>query len=90
VKKAVLKHVRFDFNLPRQAEDEEIYNLAVREKMFVITMNYKHFKKLVRKNSPGVFSLDSGLSNEEIDIVICEFISLRNPKDYLGKTVKIK
>jgi predicted nuclease of predicted toxin-antitoxin system len=86
----VVKHVRSDFDLPRQAEDSEIYNLAVRNNMFVVTMNFKHFKKLVRKNSPGVFVLDSGLSNEQIDTTLSKFISGKNLKDYYGKTIKVK
>lgn len=86
----MVKHVRSDFDLPRQAEDSEIYNLAVRNNMFVVTMNFKHFKKLVRKNSPGVFVLDSGLSNEQIDTTLSKFISGKNLKDYYGKTIKVK
>lgn len=89
-KKAVVKHIRHDFDLSPQAEDEEIYNLAVKNKMFVVIMNYKHFKKLVRKNSPGVIVLDSGLSNEQIDIAILNFISDKNPLDFYGKTIKVK
>lgn len=58
--------------------------------MFVITINLKHFKKLVRKNSPGVFALDSGLSNEQIDTTLSSFISGKNPLDYYGKTIKMK
>ena len=89
-KRAVVKHIRHDFNLSPQAEDEEIYSLAAKNKMFVVTINYKHFKKLVRKNSPGVVVLDSGLSNEQIDIAICNFISGKNPLDYYGKAIKVK
>lgn len=58
--------------------------------MFVVTMNYKHFRKLVRKNSPGIFSLDSGLSNEQIDTALCNFILGKNPLDYYGKAIKVK
>lgn len=89
-KKASIKHVRHNFNLPRQAEDEEIYNIAKKEELFVVTMNFKHFKKLVRRNSPGVFSLDSGLSNEQIDTILSNFVSGKNPNNYYGKAVKIK
>lgn len=89
-KRAAVKHIRHDFNLPPQAEDKDIYNLAVKNKMFVVTMNYKHFRKLVRKNSPGVFVLDSGLSNEQIDIILSNFISWKNPLDYYGRAIKIK
>lgn len=86
----MVKHVRIDFNLPRQAEDAEIYNLAIKNNMFVVTMNLKHFKNLVRKNCPGALILDSGLSNEQIDIALLKFISRKNPVDFYGKTVRVK
>ena len=89
-KKAVVKHIRHDFNLSRQAEDEQIYNLAVKNGMFVVTMDFKDFRKLVRKNAPGIFALHSGLSNEEIDTALSNFISGKNPQDYYGKTIKVK
>lgn len=89
-KKAVIKHVRLDFDLPRQAEDKEIYDLAAKNDMFVVTINLKHFKKFVRRNSPGVFALDSGLSNEQVDSLFSNFVSGKNPKDYYGKAIKIK
>lgn len=89
-KKALVRHVRLDFSLPRQAEDSEIYNLATKEKMFVVTMNYKHFKKFVRKSLPGVFALDSELTNEQIDIILSDFISGKNPFDYYRKATKLK
>ena len=89
-RRAVTKHIRHDFDLSPQAEDEEIYNLAAKNKMFVVTMNYKHFKKFVRKNLPGVFALDSGLSNEQIDTILSNFIASKNPKDYLGRATKVK
>jgi len=53
-------------------------------------MNLKHFKKLIRKNSPGVFVLDSGLSNDQIDTALSNFIKGKNPKDYYGKIIKVK
>lgn len=52
-------------------------------------MNHKHFKMFVRKNSPGIFSLDSGLSNEEIDKVLSKFLDGKNPADFYGKTTRI-
>lgn len=90
-KKAAVKHIRHDFNLSPQAEDEQIYNLAVQKNLFVVTINLKDFRRLmVNKNKPGVLAIDSGLSNKQIDSVICNFISSKNPKDYYGKAIKIK
>lgn len=87
-KKSVVKHVRLDFDLPRQAEDEEIYNLAVKNKMFVVTLD-NDFKKFVRQKCPGVLIMNSGLTNEQIDIKLTNFISSKNPLNYYGKTTKV-
>lgn len=88
-KKASVKHICHDFNLSPQTEDQEIYNLASQENMFVVTVDLG-FKKLIRKNAAGVFVLNSGLSNEEMDTILSNFISGKNPQDYYGKIVKVK
>lgn len=56
--------------------------------MFVVTLDLG-FKKLVKQNATGVFMLSSGLSNEQIDTKLSDFISGKNPEDYKGKATKI-
>lgn len=87
-KKSSIKHIRHDYNLAPNTEDEEIYKLATQKGLFVVTLDLD-FKKLVRLKSAGVFILSSGLSNEEIDKKLSNFISGNNPKDFLGKAIKI-
>lgn len=87
-KKASIKHIRHDFNLAPETEDEQIYKLATQKELFIVTLDLG-FKKLVRINSAGIFMLSSGLSNEQIDTALSNFISGKNPKDYFGKAVKI-
>lgn len=53
-------------------------------------MNYKDFRKFVRVGKPGVLSLVSGLTNEQIDTVLSEFISGKNPDDFWGKATRVK
>ncbi len=89
-KKANLAHAYHDCGLPRQAEDEEIYQKAIEENRFVLTINFDDFRKLVKKNKPGVIGIESQLSNEEIDKKVSEFLSKKNPDDYMGKDIKIK
>lgn len=88
-KKASIKHIRHDFNLAPQTEDKDIYNLAVRKGMFVVTIDHD-FKKFVQKDCPGVLVLNSGLTNLEIDNALSSFIHGKNPKDFYGKATKIK
>lgn len=88
-KKANLAHVVHDLGLPIQAEDQEIYQKAVQEDRFVLTINFKHFKRLVKSGKPGILGIESQLSNEQIDSIVSTFISSKNPADYMGKAVKI-
>ena len=88
-KKSNLAHVVFDYHRSYQAEDKDIYELAIRENRFVITINFKDFRKLVKKDKPGIIGIESQLTNEEIDKKITLFIHDKDPKDYTGKAIKI-
>ncbi len=57
-KKSNLAHAVHDLGLSSQAEDKEIYQKAVEEDRFVLTINFKDFKKLVKKEKPGVFGIE--------------------------------
>ncbi|MBI2334968.1 DUF5615 family PIN-like protein [Candidatus Daviesbacteria bacterium] len=88
-KKVNLAHAVHDFKLSPQAEDEEIYQKAMDKNRFVLTINFKDFRKLVRKDKPGIIGIESQLTNEEIDKKVSDFISGKNPQDYFGKAVKV-
>ncbi len=88
-KKANVAHAVADCGLSPQAEDEEIYQMAVKENRFVLTINFKDFKKLVKKRKPGVIGIESQLSNKEIDELVTNFLSGKDPDDFIGKAIKI-
>lgn len=88
-KKANLAHTVLDYGMSAQVEDEEIYQKAVRENRIVLTINFKDFRKLVKKGQPGVIGIESQLTNKEIDQIVSDFISDKNPEDFRGKAVKI-
>ena len=77
------------YNYSPQCSDEDIYNLAIKEDRFVVTID-NDFKRLVKKNKSGVIIIDAELSNKEIDKLLVRFISGKDPKDYIGKATKIK
>lgn len=88
-KKANLAHIVHDFGFSPQVEDEQIYQKAIQEKRFVLTINFKDFKKLVKKGQPGILAIESQLSNAEIDQMVTAFIAGKNPDDFIGEAVKI-
>lgn len=88
-KKANLIHVVYDCGLSPQAEDEDIYQKAILENRFVITINFRHFQRLVKPGKPGIIGIESQLTNEEIDQIVTDFLSNKNPDDLKGKAIKI-
>lgn len=88
-KKAKLIHAVIDLGLSRTAEDKDIYQKACEENCFVLTINFDDFKKLVRPGKAGIIGIHSQLFNQQIDEIVADFISGKNPEDYLGKAVKI-
>ncbi len=88
IKKAKVIHV-FELFHHGQIEDSDIYKEAIKDNRFVVTFNFKHFKKLVQKGRPGIIGLPADVSNEEIDLMLTDFVSKYNPDNYLGKAIKI-
>lgn len=88
-KKANLAHAVHDCGLSPQAEDEEIYQKAVMENRFIVTINFKDFKKMIKKNCPGIIGIESQLTNKKIDAVVTKFITENNPDDFIGKAIKL-
>ncbi len=72
-----------------QAEDEEIYQKAVSENRIVLTINFKDFRRLVKKGQPGVLGIESQLTNIEIDQIVSDFIADKDPEDLRGKALKV-
>lgn len=54
-----------------------------------MTINFKDFKKLVKRGKPRIIGIESQLTNEEIDELVSNFVSTSNPQDYLGKAIKL-
>lgn len=88
-KKANLLHPVVDLGMSPQTEDEELLNIAVREKRFVLTVNFEDFKRLLKNSKTGVFGIESELSNEEMDELVSDFLSGKNPEDFYGKATRI-
>lgn len=88
-KKAKLIHPVHDLGLSAQTADEDIYQKAIENKCFILTINFKDFRRFAKPGKPGIIGINSQLSNVNIDKLITEFISGKNPDDFLGKAIKI-
>lgn len=88
-RKSNLKNAFFDLKLPRQCEDQEIYQKATEDNRFVVTINFDDFKKFIKPDKPGIIGIPSQLTNADIDALLAKFVSLNTVKDYIGKAIKI-
>lgn len=88
-RKANLKNAFFDLGLPRQCEDKEIYQKAIEENRFVVTINFDDFRNLVKKNRPGIIGIPSQLTNAEIDALLSKFVSVNKAENCIGKAIKV-
>ena len=84
-----LKHSIIDFKLSPQASDEEIYQIACQDGRFVVTINFRHFKNIVKPKCPGIIAIPSELTNKQIDEILVKFVSGKNPLHYYGKPIKL-
>ncbi|MBI2025894.1 MAG: DUF5615 family PIN-like protein [Candidatus Levybacteria bacterium] len=75
-KKANVKNAYFDLRMPKQCSDEEIYQKAIENDRFVVTINFDDFSKLVKKDKPGIIGIPSQLTNADIDAVLTKFVSI--------------
>ncbi len=88
-KKSNLTHAVHNHRLPPDCDDKEIYQKAIEENRFVLTINFKDFKKLIKKGEPGIIGIESQLSNQEIDKLVSNFIRDKNPDDFREKAIKL-
>lgn len=88
-KRAKVFHCVHDFGLSKQASDNDIYQKAYENNCFVLTINFVDFKKLIKGKGPGVLGIESQLTTEKMDKKVSDFISGKNPDDFLGKATKI-
>ena len=55
----------------------------------MLTINFNDFKKLVKKNGPGILGVESQLTTAKMDALVAEFLSGKDPEKYKGKAVKL-
>ena len=89
LKELNVKNAYFDFGLPRQCEDEEIYQKAISDNRFVVTINFDDFKQLIKSHKPGIIGIRSQLTNADIDALLTRFVSINRVENCIGKAIKI-
>jgi len=84
-----VKHIRDDF---RQGGvgDQQVYDLAVKEKRILVTYNVKHFKPLSgTKQDQGIIGLPPNVPREKLDSKLVAFLIRTAPTTLRGHYVSL-
>ncbi len=84
-----LRHIVHNFH-KSGLKDPEVYTLAVKRNLLIITLNEKDFYSLSGKNSKtGIISISPNCSNEQIDKKLTSLLSKHSPNELYGHFHKI-
>ena len=80
-----IKHIKHDLN-KGGIKDEEVYEIARKQKRIIITYNIDDFKKLAKKSKDtGIIGITQGSTPEELDKKLNSQLSKSSEKSFYGK-----
>ncbi|OGH09664.1 MAG: hypothetical protein A2152_01075 [Candidatus Levybacteria bacterium RBG_16_35_6] len=80
-----VKHIKHDLN-KGGIKDEEVYEIARKQKRIIITYNNDDFRKLAKKSEDtGVIGIAQGITPEELDKRLNSLLSKSSGKSFYGK-----
>ncbi len=80
-----IKHIKHDLN-KGGIKDEEVYEIARKQKRIIITYNIGDFKRLATKSKDtGVIGTAQGITPEELDKKLNSLLSKSSERSFYGK-----
>ena len=80
-----IKHIKHDLN-KGGIKDEEVYEIARKQKRIIITYNIGDFKRLAKKSKDtGIIGITQGITPEELDKRLNSLLSKSSEKSFYGK-----
>src|SRR5579859_7527911 len=80
-----VKHIRDDLN-SGGLSDPRVYDLAVKLKRLIITLNVKHFKELAKlSQNTGIIGISAHLSSHQIDTKLTALLVRSSVKALYGQ-----
>jgi predicted nuclease of predicted toxin-antitoxin system len=80
-----LKHIKHEYNksgLP----DNDVYELAKKDKRIIVTYNIEDFRKLATQNkNTGVIGVTQGITPDQLDTKLNSLLSKSTEKSLYGK-----
>ncbi|KKU92113.1 MAG: hypothetical protein UY21_C0005G0002 [Microgenomates group bacterium GW2011_GWA1_48_10] len=83
-----VKHINHDYHLSG-AKDYQVYELALRDRRLLITLNTKDFIPLLDETSPSIISLTPNISRIKADQKILSLAKRLKQSEFFGKHFKI-
>ena len=80
-----IKHIKHDLN-KGGIKDEEVYEIARKQKRIIITYNIGDFKRLAKRSKDtGVIGITQGFTPEELDKKLNSLLSKSSENSFYGK-----
>src|SRR5512147_2932806 len=79
-----VKHIKDDLHLGG-VDDLFIYKLAVEQGRIILTRNVKHFRPLLREDSPGIIGIPETWSAVRLDTALTALFMHHGPNYFLGQ-----
>lgn len=80
-----IKHIKHDLN-KGGIKDEEIYQIARRQKRIIITYNIVDFRKLAKQSKDtGIIGVTQTITPEQLDTKLNSLLSKSSEKTFYGK-----
>ncbi|HLB32295.1 MAG TPA: DUF5615 family PIN-like protein [Patescibacteria group bacterium] len=79
-----IRHISRDLKISG-LDDPQVYDMACKQGRMVATFNSKHFRLLVKDDTPSVIGISSKLTNDQIDKKLMSLIKNIKPVGYTGK-----
>ncbi len=80
-----IKHIKHDLNYGG-IKDEEVYEIAYKQKRIIVTYNTDHFKKLAKQSkNAGIIGITQALTPDQLDTRLNSLLSRSSEKSLYGK-----
>ena len=79
-----VKHIKDDLHHGGM-DDGQIYALAVKQGRIILTRNVKHFRPLLREDSPGVIGIPETWSADRVDTKLTALLMRHGPNYFKGR-----
>jgi predicted nuclease of predicted toxin-antitoxin system len=79
-----VKHIKDDLHHGGM-DDHAIYELALKQRRIILTINVKDFRALLREDSPGVIGIPEAWSTSRLDTQLTALLINHSPNYFRGR-----